>query len=221
MKKLIVMGIVAMMVMGLSVAASAAIDTDWAVQLRAMNGTLSMGTGTFGTKVGANDAFTTTGAEDANFPSPTATWAEVGSTIGGVSRISKDYRAPLDLVNFKGLANAKVWNLSLSIQGGTQGPIKLIGWLPTAAAGVITADADQIVELRQGDVVLWAVPKGVGGTSTAPQFTKTDFAYDGANPIALQLVAYTPGPIVPEPGSMVAMFSGLVGLAGFAIRRRK
>jgi hypothetical protein len=35
------------------------------------------------------------------------------------------------------------------------------------------------------------------------------------------IVAATPLASVPEPGSMLAMFSGLVGLVGFGTRRRR
>ena len=77
MKKLIVLGIIATMVMGLAVAASAQeIDAVWAVQLRAYNGAATpnaTGTLTLGTRVGAIDGFTTVGAEDGVYPTYTGT----------------------------------------------------------------------------------------------------------------------------------------------------
>lgn len=47
-------------------------------------------------------------------------------------------------------------------------------------------------------------------------FTDTSGMVGRENAVALTL-----GEAVPEPGSMVAMLSGLVGLVGFGIRRRK
>jgi len=220
MKKLIVMGIVAMMVMGLAVAASAAIDTDWIVQFRAQNGTTSQGTITIGTKAtGAVDAYNPP-TEDSQFPSPTAGYAEISITNGATTRINKDYRAPITAAN-AGRANAKVWDLVLTINGAASGNVALFGWI--AATGKVDG-TETIVELYRGAELLWTAAPGASGTSTAPNFNAAkanNFVFDGQS-IPLQLRCYTPGgPIVPEPGSMVAMFSGLVGLAGFAIRRRK
>lgn len=215
MKKLIVIGIVATMVMGLAGAASAALDTVWAMQLRVTSpviGGLTAGVVTLGTRVGALDTYTTALSEDGVLLPATGTPAELISTLVPAQRTNKDQRAPL-------LAGqTKTWNLSLYIVGGAPGGIKLDGWMvPTAMLDLSTGvDPNIVVTLKQGDTILWTVPYSVSGTSALPTFTH-NFAYDGT-PIALQLVATAP---VPEPGSMVALFSGLIGLVGFGIRRRK
>ncbi len=84
----------------------------------------------------------------------------------------------------------------------------------------------------------WTVQKVSGGTTVATfKFTgDANTSGDGHDPNAVLVGAITPGTasspngysiqfgapvITPEPGSLVAMFSGLVGLVGFGIRRRK
>lgn len=212
MKKLIVLGIIATMVMGMAVAASAAVDSAWVVQLRASDYlNQSQGTATFGTKVGGNDAFLPP-SEDSAIPMQVGTAAYAASVIG-TNLCLKDYRAPLVA------GQTKVWDLQIWLPDNTEGAIKLIGWTAAAANQInpsTDGDPDLKVKLMQGDTVLWDFAQNVSGKSAAPLFT-LNFVSDGT-PINLQLVASA---IVPEPGSMVALFSGLVGLVGFGIRRRK
>lgn len=214
MKKLIVLGIIATMVMGLAVAASAAdeIDAVWAVQLRAYNGATPAVAGTtltLGTKVGAIDGYTLTAAEDGYAPPWTGTPGAIVSMLQPAeTRINKDQRAPLVA------GEIKVWDLVMFCVGEAPQTMRLDAWLPASA--MLSEGGNLKVWLQMGDEILWEVPYDTSGTVGAPIFT-TNIAYDGT-PIALQLVASAD---VPEPGSMLAMFSGLVGLVGFGIRRRK
>lgn len=65
--------------------------------------------------------------------------------------------------------------------------------------------------------------KVTAGTTTDPWVTVTLPVFKAADPMPYgkgYILELTNVPI-PEPGSMVAMLSGLVGLVGFGIRRRK
>lgn len=217
MKKLIVLGIIATMVMGMAVAASAAVDNAWVVQLRAIdNAGLSQGTGTYGTKATGRDEYLPP-TEDSGLGLQVGTAAYVASVIG-TNLCSKDYRAPLVA------GQTKVWDIRIWLPvgelGPTSGKITLIGWTAASANQINPStggDPDLKVKLMQGDTVLWDFAQNVSGNQDAPLFS-LDFVCVDSTPINLQLVAST---IVPEPGSMVALFSGLVGLVGFGIRRRK
>ena len=214
MKKLIVIGIVAAMVMGLAAAASAALDDTWMMQLRPYAGGVSAGTVTLGTKPGAIDGYTTVGSEDAVLTPPTGTPGELISLLVPGQRTSKDVRAPLTV------GQTKIWNLSLYIVGGAAGTIKLDGWMATSANQLnhsTGGDPDIKLQLKMGETVLWTAPYDSSGAQATPQFT-TNIAFSGT-PIDLQLVASAVP--IPEPGSMAAVLSGLVGLVGFGIRRRK
>jgi len=77
-----------------------------------------------------------------------------------------------------------------------------------------------IGEVR-GDKV-WGAEKVAEGSflGTVKDYPSATFGYDFALGSQFTLSQLAPG-VVPEPGSIVALFSGLAGLAGFGIRRRK
>ena len=227
MKKLIVIGIVAVLVMGFAMAASAGTpDTAWVCQFRAIN---SVGVGqtqstfTIGTKTNSTDAWLSTEG-DTDYLSPIAGYGEMGTVVGTHTRVTTDYFAPLTAAQDQ--TAPKVIDLYARINGGTDGnknTITISGWVPSTQK-LDEAGQTSVVELWlasdygvTGKTALWSVPQNTSGTSGAPNYTSSAFAYTGTD-IGLKLVAYTP---TPEPGSILVLASGLVGLAGFGIRRRK
>jgi hypothetical protein len=75
------------------------------------------------------------------------------------------------------------------------------------------------VGTRDGEV-LGTVGTATGGTQAAPTKKWTLAAAKSSTPMASG-VGYILEMSVPEPGSIVAMLSGLVGLVGFGIRRKR
>ena len=253
MKKLIVIGIVSTMVMGLAVAAMAAplptwtFDPDWFVQLRPSSSTNgkndTMGSCKYGTVTGATDS--PAGGTDVSTATPVGSGTvdlgayDLATDVSNRAWIN-DMRAPLawgfapDGVT--PVVKEKVWHLKLYADAGFAGAnIILTGWNTTAAASKINAYG---TVLGGPHVALYSV-ETFGGARTllfefnpleSGAYSTSGVGYSGtfhqvslpfgakglaANPYLLELVA------VPEPGSMLAMLSGLIGLIGFGARRRK
>ncbi|MCE5322013.1 PEP-CTERM sorting domain-containing protein [bacterium] len=213
MKKLIVLGIVLTMVMGLAAMVSAS-ETDWLVYLKATNAAGSKGLNSsaiYGTRTGALDGVD---SNDANNVAGTGDLACIGCFDLGVGSAMngyyKDLRAPLT-------TNA-TWHIKIWKQDGFVGDqIKLIGWNPTGTYDVVkpvTLSIDSGSAICNGEsVTSYTFTGAENGSSTAPLFT---WYFDVSEGQTYDLTL-----AVPEPGSMVAMLSGLVGLVGFGIRRRK
>lgn len=214
MKKLIVLGIIATMVMGLAAAASADIDAQWALQIDAYNAAgQTRGTVVVATKVGGDDAFKP--GEDASYPTTPNLFGVVYSMLPNPNNdlMRTDYRAPMQ-------ANeTKIWDLALYCMGKQPQEMTLAIWVATGANQISEGGALRVwLQDLEGNV-LWTAPYDTSGSKAAPNYQGT-FAYGGGDDlIRLQVVASTEP--LPEPGSMLAMFSGLVGLVGFGIRRRK
>lgn len=208
MKRFVLVGVLVALALSAS-AAMADPDDTWMVQFRAIS--IPAGnavTTAFGTKPGASDDYTTVGMEDAVTTAQAVDGhAEIISTIVPGQRTAKDVRAPLSYPSHGCL----VWDLSMYIVGDAQMPITLIGWV-VPGDYMLDGDSPNVV-LKQGSQILWTLPHGTSGTWQSPQFTQV-FDYTGT-PISLQLVA------APEPSSIVAMLSGILGIVGFGIRRRR
>ncbi len=231
MKKLIVIGIVVAMVMGMAVAANAQFTPNdkVLVGIKAAVDGIGMSAGTFGTQVGAIDDYDT---NDKGLPSATAGSAEIictdlpanGTVADG--RFYVDKRAPLD-----DYSQIKVWDLKASLNTvPAGGDIVLTGWMISSGKitspdfyGGLYAGSWTAQEIKSGAAdtsLIWQLPTdGTYGSASSPQFTSDGYHVSGTGS---QMFTLCLGTIdVPEPGSMVALFSGLVGLIGFGIRRRK
>lgn len=210
-KVLVVAGIVTTMVAGLAAMASATtVDSAWLVYLKASTpgGSGYMSTMNIGTTASAIDGYKI--GEDLKLSSNPGNAAElisIGSAGDATARVYQDRRAALPATNGASIE----WNLRCQVGSSYPDANVLVKvWQPS---GTYNLDAsDMIVSLIVGDKTYSITPNSA--TSEAnPLFSFTL----PAGTTDFKLVAST----VPEPGSMFAMLSGLVGLAGFGIRRRK
>jgi hypothetical protein len=266
MKKLIVIAIVGMMVMGMGIAAHADTNGQWTVFFTCgdgstvFNGAVSGAAAAayMGTQTGAlnpplstdplvNAYDSNADTKDGAAPATTSAQVILSCFDSGIGKTGKgngyttDMRAPGTANN---AYNLKVW---VDASNANATAIKLQAWNPTTAAsdlaapehlrivsvpaGVTFTDYSRNIDGSSAGGLLGtgytpAVVEGynftflptANGTNTASQVkwqfnVGTLLARGQANAIQLQLV--------PEPGSMLAMLSGLVGLVGYGIRRRK
>ena len=208
MKKILVLAVALML--ALSVSAYAA-EVDWVLNLDATSGDGLYSAG--GMLLGCAGAYGYTDGVDADEiapdpPSSGMTNVYIVSDLGN----NMDFRASQDT------ATEKVWENKVYYM--TNGGPSVVGGIKITVAPNV--DFPPVAELMYS---FWlnGVQQGVsvlGSAITAP----LEFATTAkAGPALYDTFTVKAGPetIIPEPGSLLALGSGLVGLAGFAIRRRR
>ena len=209
MKRLIVLSVV--MLIALATAASAALDTAWTVKL--------MVSDLDNTKYGATNIYGTAGTagHSAQVPSGDTVFMYIAG-----SAPSYYFR---DIKTAAPATETLVWNLTVEARGTYPSTsFKLRAWNESTAANDLDDNwaTDPVnafkVNLYQGNTLLYTFDPTKNGTSTSPMFTAT-FSIAGGQ--VLENFFTLKREPIPEPGSMLALASGLVGLAGFAVRRRR
>lgn len=204
MKKLIVIGIVAVMMMGMAMSANA-----WIISVKT--------------------ATSSAGQLSQEISSILNVWGVAGvpETRQGFWIDNTPQVAPPTLFSYKSMAAPAIW-WGQMFKGAAGGPdtVKVSFYTPSALKAptglwyLYTSATLPVFEIGHSqDAALLAqmTLQNPGGTAI------TGLAYNTAGTITFDLnaghyFALTP---VPEPGSLLALASGLVGLIGFGIRRRK
>jgi len=209
MKKLFVLGIVLAMVMGLAAMAGA---YEMFVGVKGADGTGQLidvgdyqgagfdagwnpGNGAQVTAAVQQTGGSTdlTAAFDPNHVSSTAWDIYVWGVGADAGATASIYVIFSDDGTIAGGSSAKGNDWNLNVVGGA-----------SYAAGALTLDANYPPNITDGNKVISSLTVGASRASA----------------VELQLVEGAPV-TTPEPGSLVALFSGMVGLVGYGIRRRK
>lgn len=231
MKKLVAITVIAGLLMGLASVAMAGTETNWMVLMRASDpeytfAALQCGVGTNSTKTDGRDVgdnkYTANTGNQAQAAVHRTDWGEDPALY------VMDIRAPIT-------DEQKIWDIRVwAARNYTRSQIRFAWWsISTYTPILVTPDWEYkivVVDDPTGTFAAgttWNFTPGATGTSTDP-VGYVDFNVNSAikmadadavdNGIKLRFIA---GPAVPEPSSMVALASGLFGLAGVAIRRRK
>jgi len=238
MKKLIVLGIVLTMVLAFAAGAMAQtlIQSNWALDLKAVSQGSTPCNLVFacGTVSGASDAWNpVTDSNDGNQnpPSSGATGVITDDQGSTGNLVGADTRAPLTQAG-----QTKTWNMEVYAVNASEAQIGatmvVTGWIPsgeTLYSGTNTPITGLNIQVIYNGVTEYSEPTFTSsnpsstsstgrGKSTVPVFSFTVPCTAGAAG-TFQVVASVPQ--VPEPGSLVALFSGFVGLVGYGVRRRK
>lgn len=232
MKKLTIILAVITMVVCAAAAYAVGPNDDWLVYMRAASpdDSKALNNCIFGTKSTYSDA--PAGVEDKSQITGTVAPAmgcfDLGSGANGTGYY-QDLRSSVSTAGKTQTWTIKLWALS----SYSFNDIVLSAWNPSGSHDInggipirLQVVHDPTGTFTDGHVLIssWDPDKN-GSQALAPYswtFTGAGSLKSVTNPIVLQLTtSYEALPSVPEPGSLVAMMSGLVGLVAFRVRRKK
>lgn len=215
MKKVIALSVVMLLACAVMASADA---TDWSIYIQSsLAGVDSLAGASIGTLTGATDGYDAAGFFDGSVLEQGDLPPLVGKNVvvkPNAEGWVNDYRSPY-------AAGTKTWELAVYSAGGYTGVINLDVALDNIIGYSGTNDLGMDLNLPANFDLSFS---WVGGSQsyaagTAPAtFTLTGLANGTAG--SPTILTVTAGPVIPEPGSMLALGSGIIGLVGFAIRRR-
>jgi len=225
MKKLFVLGIALMMVMAWGVAANA-----YYISVAAATST------SFG-QVDFSDSWDAADGDTPWSPTPATSYvtACANDSLGDESVIYDDSHVAGPTV--KGTTTLPAWTFYVWTVG-TAAPTSLYAFLVDDGAGsgfyggslvtrgnwVVTdvTNSSNPVVVDKFSFAAGLAPDGLTGAKAANQAINLGTISTGASRTSPEIFTIAQvAQVTPEPGSMVALFSGLVGLVGYGIRRRK
>ena len=239
MKKLIVLGILATMLMAMGVVAQAAVPA-WVISIAATSdqaATVGQSYSSIGLSTKTTDqvADFSTGAYD---PTKSEVDYTGNTTVGAATYVPsvervQSFKASTSDAGAPSASTATTWFLQ-AVNNNADTPMYVTAWNLSTAQYNIPASLGYAVTMYEltganGTPILSSAYSFTNGTTKAANGTfVANIGVGGAFsqwtiPAGVNNVAYFEivASNVPEPGSLVALFSGFVGLVGFGIRRRK
>lgn len=227
MQRVFVMVVAVVLVLGLVVPAFAWTPQDnWFMGIKPL-GLQSMGAVFVGTQTGAldGDDSTISNWDSKCLPAldHTLELDVVGDQLAADGRWVSDFRAPL------AGPGSKIWTLKayMNTPMYSTNTFSLSGWM-VKAGGELTSpdvriclyDGNLTVDQCLSATPLWTVTKDTAyGTERSTTFRSGSFTLASADDSHYFTVMEQMS--TPEPGSLMAMIGGLLGLVGFGIRRRR
>lgn len=222
MKKLVAISIIAGLMLGIAgVAMAAGTATNWLILVKGSDTTYTNAAGLI--QLGTNStAVNGKGTEDVKYTANTGNQAQVVAYEPTFSDTppfyNKDLKAPINWTTQSVSWDLLVW----AGPNYVPGTIRLSWWSTSTGTPVVPAGYEITLEQIGGTAKLVWTP-GALGSSTAPAGfidlpavkIADAAAVDGGYKFKLTVAP------IPEPSSLAALATGLFGLAGFAIRRRK
>jgi hypothetical protein len=245
MKKLIMLGILVTMLMGMALGAQAAINGKWVINVDATQdalATVGQAAGAFGFSTRTTDQVTYQGGAgydpttaEIDFDSCTA----YATTYNGIVDRADSMKLGTTNPDLPSATNTVTWIVQ-GTNNNADTPMYITAWNLSTNNSVIAPGLGYSITMSEvttplnGTVVPGSTYTFTNGTTVAAPATYGTSGLAGnwatwTIPAGINNVAYfeiVAGPVsapttTPEPGSIVALFSGLVGLVGYGIRRRK
>lgn len=237
MKKLTVVGLVAVMVMAAT--AAMAIDNDWLVFIRASTDSSAktgMSSAAFGVRTETRDVYAWHSPAASLGMSPEIDYSDANHPYTGNYADIRQPRWSVAEVGGGPCSSGGVMDWRFRLAGAAGANVYVTAWNQTGSTCSLDANPGLTLRLYESDLqgnklgaaiwtfqpgvtASWTASSGIAGTANEDYFQKS---YQlGEADSAGGAYQYFVLEACPEPSSVVAILSGLMALAGFGIRRKR